>query len=75
MSCKTRDVDTMDGFEFGSSTVHSHSGFTAGDLIRMEMIKKESVQARDYTDPIGKILDDLEAEYLNPENSTSNLNL
>jgi hypothetical protein len=34
------------------------------------MIKKGRVQARDYTDPTGKILDDLEAEYLNPENST-----
>jgi len=33
------------------------------------MIKKGRVQARDYTDPIGKIFDDLEAEYLNPENS------
>jgi len=64
-------MDTMDEFEFGSCTVHSHAGFTAGDLIRDEMIQKGRVQARDYTKSIGKILDDLEAEYLNQENLTS----
>ncbi len=30
----------MDEFEFGSFTVHSQAGFTAGDLIRDEMIQK-----------------------------------
>jgi hypothetical protein len=58
VSCKTKDVDTMDEFEFG-------------DLIRDEMIQKGRVQARDYTKSIGKILDDLETEYLNQENLTS----
>jgi len=61
----------MDEFEFGSFTVHSQAGFTAGDLIRDEMIQKGKVQAWDYTKSIGKILDDLEAEYLNQQNLTT----
>lgn len=71
VSCKTKDVNTLDEFKFGSCTVHLHDGFTTGGLIRDEMIKKGRVQARDYTKSIGKILDDLEAEYLNQENFTS----
>jgi len=37
-------------------------------MIRMEMTEKGRARARDHTESVGKILDDLENEYLNREN-------
>ncbi len=45
MPCKTKDVEKLDGFEFGRTTVYKHDEFTSGDLIRLEMIKKRRVLA------------------------------
>ena len=55
-------VDTLDGLEFGSNKIHTHEGFSPGDMIRMEMIENGRARARDYTESVGKILDDLESE-------------
>jgi hypothetical protein len=40
-------------------------------MIRMEMIEKGRARARDHTESVGKILDDLEGGYLNQENLAS----
>jgi len=36
MACKTTIIDTLDGFEYGRTKVHSHGLITFGEIIRME---------------------------------------
>ncbi len=43
----------------------------SGHVIKMEMIEKRRARARDHTESVGKILDDLEGEYLNQGNVAS----
>jgi len=69
VSVMTKDVNTLDGLEFGSNKIHAHEGFSSVDMIRMEMIEKG--RARDHTESVGKIVDDLEGDYLNQENLAS----
>ncbi len=42
ISWKTKDVDSLDELEFGSTNVHTHDGLTSGDIIRMEMGRVKS---------------------------------
>ncbi len=69
VSCKTNGVDTLDGLELGVNKTHSHGKFTSGEMVRIEMIEKGKLRARDLTNSIGQILDDLEKEYLTINNS------
>jgi len=71
VTCKTAGIDSLDGFEYGRTKVHNHSNVTCGEIIRMEMVEKGKLRALTQTESIGKILEDLEKEYLTTENYTS----
>ena len=71
ITCKTPNMDSVEGIEFGRTTNHNHENVTCGEIIRMEMVAKGKLRARKQTESIGKILDDLENEYLTRENIVS----
>ncbi len=68
---KTAGMDTLDGFEWGRNKEHSHPSKTCGEVIRMEMLEKGRLKARNNTESIGRIIEDLEKEYLTKENFQS----
>jgi len=40
VTCETAGIESLDGFEYGRTRVHSHGNITCGEMIRMEMLKK-----------------------------------
>ena len=71
VTCKTVGIDSLDGFEYGRTKVHNHGDITCGEIIRMEMVEKGKLRALTQTESIGKILEDLEKEYVTTENYKS----
>jgi hypothetical protein len=59
VTCKTPNMGSVEGIEFGRTTNHTHENVTCGEIIRMEMVAKGKLRARTQTESIGKILDDL----------------
>ena len=71
VTAKTPSMDSVDGFEYGHTKNHNHENITCGEMVRMEMAEKGKLRAATQTEPIGKILYDLEEEYLTKENFAS----
>jgi len=71
VTARTSDADSLEGFTYGRTQSHSHTNFTCGEIIHMEMLEKAKLRVRSQTESIGKIVDDLESEYLKRENFAS----
>ncbi len=56
VTARTSGVDSLEGFTYGRTQSHSHTDFTCGEIIHMEMLEKAKLRARSQTESIGKIV-------------------